>query len=152
MLKRKIYDDLIEWKNIRRNEQIRKCLLIKGARQVGKSFIVKEFGKREYSSFLCIDFFRNPELKYVFEGNLTSEEILKRITASVRDFRLVPGDTLIFLDEIQRCGNARTAIKFLAEDMRFDVISSGSLMGLTYGEDDDKEVEVPDSVPVGYLF
>lgn len=150
MLKRKIYDDLIEWKNIRRNEQIRKCLLIKGARQVGKSFIVKEFGKREYSSFLCIDFFRNPELKYVFEGNLTSEEILKRITASVRDFRLVPGDTLIFLDEIQRCGNARTAIKFLAEDMRFDVISSGSLMGLTYGEDDDKEVEVPDSVPVGY--
>lgn len=150
MLKRKIYDDLIEWKNIRRNEQIRKCLLIKGARQVGKSFIVKEFGKREYSSFLCIDFFRNPELKYVFEGNLTSEEILKRITASVRDFRLVPGDTLIFLDEIQRCGNARTAIKFLAEDMRIDVISSGSLMGLTYGEDDDKEVEVPDSVPVGY--
>ena len=150
MLKRKIYDDLIEWKNIRRNEQIRKCLLIKGARQVGKSFIVKEFGKREYSSFLCIDFFRNPELKYVFEGNLTSEEILKRITASVRDFRLVPGDTLIFLDEIQRCGNARTAIKFLAEDMRFDVISSGSLMGLTYGEDDDKEVEVPDFVPVGY--
>lgn len=150
MLKRKIYDDLIEWKNIRRNEQIRKCLLIKGARQVGKSFIIKEFGKREYSSFLCIDFFRNPELKYVFEGNLTSEEILKRITASVRDFRLVPGDTLIFLDEIQRCGNARTAIKFLAEDMRFDVISSGSLMGLTYGEDDDKEVEVPDSVPVGY--
>ncbi len=150
MLKRKIYDDLIEWKNIRRNEQIRKCLLIKGARQVGKSFIVKEFGKREYSSFLCIDFFRNPELKYVFEGNLTSEEILKRITASVRDFRLVPGDTLIFLDEIQQCGNARTAIKFLAEDMRFDVISSGSLMGLTYGEDDDKEVEVPDSVPVGY--
>ena len=150
MLKRKIYDDLIEWKNIRRNEQIRKCLLIKGARQVGKSFIVKEFGKREYSSFLCIDFFRNPELKYIFEGNLTSEEILKRITASVRDFRLVPGDTLIFLDEIQRCGNARTAIKFLAEDMRFDVISSGSLMGLTYGEDDDKEVEVPDSVPVGY--
>ena len=150
MLKRKIYDDLIEWKNIRRNEQIRKCLLIKGARQVGKSYIVKEFGKREYSSFLCIDFFRNPELKYVFDGNLTSEEILKRITASVRDFRLVPGDTLIFLDEIQRCGNARTAIKFLAEDMRFDVISSGSLMGLTYGEDDDKEVEVPDSVPVGY--
>ena len=81
MLKRKIYDDLIEWKNIRRNEQIRKCLLIKGARQVGKSFIVKEFGKREYSSFLCIDFFRNPELKYVFEGNLTSEEILKRMNA-----------------------------------------------------------------------
>ncbi|HCA55993.1 MAG TPA: hypothetical protein DEO95_11080, partial [Ruminococcaceae bacterium] len=78
------------------------------------------------------------------------EEILKRITAHIRNFRLIPGSTLIFLDEIQRCGNARTAIKFLAEDMRFDVISSGSLMGLTYGEDDDETTEVPASVPVGY--
>ena len=150
MLKRKIYNDLLEWKNNRRNEQIRKCLLVKGARPVGKSFIVKEFGMREYKSFLCIDFFREPALKSIFDGNLTSEEILKRITANIRDFKLIPGDTLIFLDEIQRCGNARTAIKFLAEDMRFDVISSGSLMGLTYGEDDDDGVEVPESVPVGY--
>ena len=70
------------------------------------------------------------------------------MTANIRDFSLVPGNTLIFLDEIQRCGNARTAIKFLAEDMRFDVISSGSLMGLTYGEDDDDDVEVPESIPV----
>ena len=79
-----------------------------------------------------------------------ADEILKRMTANIRDFSLVPGNTLIFLDEIQRCGNARTAIKFLAEDMRFDVISSGSLMGLTYGEDDDDDVEVPESIPVGY--
>ena len=72
------------------------------------------------------------------------------MTANIRDFSLIPGDTLIFLDEIQRCGNARTAVKYLAEDLRFDVISSGSLMGLTYGEDDDEGVEIPDSVPVGY--
>ncbi|MBP0977737.1 MAG: ATP-binding protein [Oscillospiraceae bacterium] len=150
MLKRKIYSDLLEWKSARRNDKIRKCLLIRGARQVGKSFIVKEFGKNEYDSFVHIDFFRRPELRAVFDGDLTSEEILKRLTANLQDFRLVPGSTLIFLDEIQRCGNARTAVKFLAEDMRFDVILSGSLMGLTYGEDDDDGVEVPESLPVGY--
>lgn len=150
MLKRKVYDTLVEWKNKRHSEEIKKCLLIKGARQVGKSYIVKEFGKSEYVSFLCIDFYRQPDMKAIFDGELTSVEILKRITAFVRDFRLIPGNTLIFLDEIQCCGNARTAIKFLAEDMRFDVISSGSLMGLTYGEDGDESVEVPASVPVGY--
>ena len=150
MLKRKIYNDLLDWKNKRKKEQVKKCLLVKGARQVGKSFIIKEFGKKEYASFVYIDFFRQPALKSIFDGDLTSEEVLKRMTANIRNFKLIPGDTLIFLDEIQRCGNARTAIKFLAEDMRFDVISSGSLMGLTYGEDDDKEVETPESVPVGY--
>lgn len=150
MLKRKIYSHLLDWKHQRHHEYIKKCLLVKGARQVGKSFIIREFGQREYESFVCIDFFRQPDLKYIFDGDLTSEEILKRITAHIRDFRLIPGSTLIFLDEIQRCGNARTAIKFLAEDMRFDVISSGSLMGLTYGEDDDETTEVPASVPVGY--
>ena len=150
MLKRKIYSRLLDWKRRRHHEHIKKCLLVKGARQVGKSFIIREFGQREYESFVCIDFFRQPDLKYIFDGDLTSEEILKRITAHIREFRLVPGSTLIFLDEIQRCGNARTAIKFLAEDMRFDVISSGSLMGLTYGEDDDETTEVPASVPVGY--
>ena len=72
------------------------------------------------------------------------------MTANIRDFSLIPGDTLIFLDEIQRCGNAQTAVKFLAKDLRFDVISFGSLMGLTYGEDGDEEVEAPGSVPVGY--
>ena len=150
MLKRKIYEEMLKWKNQRKEEGIRKCLLIKGARQVGKSFIVKEFGKREYKSFVCIDFFRQPALKAIFDGELTSDEILKRLTAYIRGFSLIPGETLIFLDEIQRCGNARTAIKFLAEDLRFDVISSGSLMGLTYGEDGDEDTEIPQSVPVGY--
>ena len=89
-------------------------------------------------------------MKGVFEGELTSDEILKRMTAYVRDFELIPGNTLIFLDEIQCCGNARTAVKYLAMDFRFDVISSGSLLGLTYGEDDDEAVEIPESVPVGY--
>lgn len=148
MLKRKAYDELVSWKKLRRSEGIKKCLLVKGARQVGKSFIIREFGKNEYASFINIDFFRQPELRRVFDGELTSEEILKRMSAHIPNFNFVPGDTLIFLDEIQRCGNARTAIKFLAEDLRFDVVSSGSLMGLSYGEDD--EAEIPASVPVGY--
>ena len=63
---------------------------------------------------------------------------------------LIPGNTLIFLDEIQKCASARTALKFLAEDDRYDVISSGSLLGLHYGDDADPEVEKVESVPVGY--
>jgi len=64
--------------------------------------------------------------------------------------KFVPRNTLIFLDEIQNCGNARTAIKFLAEDGKYDVIESGSLLGLSYAEDGDVNVEEPTSVPVGY--
>ena len=150
MLKRKIYSQLLNWKEQRHREKLKKCLLIKGARQVGKSFIVKEFGENEYESFIDIDFFLQPSLCKIFEGELSGEEIAKRITANIPTARIIPEKTLIFLDEIQRCGNARTALKFLADDMRFDVIASGSLLGLSYGEDDDPEVEEPTSLPVGY--
>lgn len=149
MLNRKIYTELLSWKK-QRKEGLRKCLIVKGARQVGKSFIIREFGLNEYESFISINFYSNPELKSIFDGVLTSEEIYKRISANIPNAKLIPGNTLIFLDEIQRCGNARTAIKFLAEDFRFDVISSGSLLGLSYGMDDDKEVDEIESIPVGY--
>lgn len=72
------------------------------------------------------------------------------MSAHLQDIEYIPGETLVFLDEIQNCGNARTAIKFLAEDGRFDVITSGSLLGLTYAEDGDSDVEEPESVPTGY--
>lgn len=150
MLERKIYTELLEWKRRRSEENYKKCLIVKGARQVGKSYIIREFGKKEYESFIEIDFYKHPELKVIFKGELTSEAIYKRISANIPGIRLVPGKTLIFLDEIQRCGNARTAVKFLAEDFRFDVISSGSLLGLSYGMDDDKEVDEIASIPVGY--
>ena len=150
MLKRKAYLELLKWKKQRKEYQLKKCLLIKGARQVGKSFIVKEFGLREYESFISIDFFRQKDLKTIFEGELSPDEIYKKMTANIPGIKLVPGKTLIFLDEIQCCGNARTALKFLSEDMRFDVIASGSLLGLSYGQDDDDDVEEPASLPVGY--
>ena len=149
MLKRKIYNELLSWKE-ERKRGLTKCLLVKGARQVGKSYIIKKFGEQEYKSFIYIDFFKQPQLKKIFDGDLSSDEVYKRLTANIPNIELIKGDTLVFLDEIQYCGNARTAIKFLAEDLRYDVITSGSLLGLSYGEDDDKDVEIPASIPVGY--
>ena len=146
MLKRKAYQDLLNWKNNHKNN----CLMVKGARQVGKTFLVREFGKKEYKSFIEINFIKNKELKQIFEGSLDAESIYKKMTAMIDNVNLFKDSTLIFLDEIQACGKARTALKFLAEDGRFDVITSGSLLGLTYGEDDDENVEEPESVPTGY--
>ena len=124
--------------------------MIKGARQVGKTYLVREFGKNEYESFIEINFIKNKELKEIFGGELDAENIYKRLSAQIRGVKLIPNKTLIFLDEIQACGRARTSLKFLAEDGRFDIITSGSLLGLTYGEDDDENVEEPESVPTGY--
>ena len=120
-----------------------------GARQVGKTYIIEQFGMAEYESYLCINFLRNPEYKAIFEGSLEPSEIYKRMSLYVSNVRLVPGNTLIFLDEIQACKKARTALKFLALDGRYDVVASGSLLGIHYkGEDDAPPDEV--SVPVGY--
>lgn len=146
MLKRKMYDRLLEWKKNKGTE----CLLIKGARQVGKTYLVRQFGANEYESFIEINFHMQSNLKSIFEGELSSEEIFKRITANIPGVKLIHGKTLLFLDEIQKCANARTALKFLAQDERFDVIASGSLLGLAYGQDADKEVKEVDSIPVGY--
>ncbi len=146
MLKRKAYKNLLEWKE----KHSKNCLMIKGARQVGKTYLVREFGKNEYDSFIEINFIKNKELKEIFNAELDAESIYKRMTAQMRGIRLIANKTLIFLDEIQACGRARTALKFLAEDGRFDIITSGSLLGLTYGEDADENVEEPESVPTGY--
>lgn len=146
MLKRKIYRFLLDWKATKQRE----CLLIKGARQTGKTYIVEQFGAAEYESFIEINFVRYPSLKEIFEGDLDASEIYKRMTAHLPGIHLIEGKTLIFLDEIQRCAKARTALKFLAEDDRFDIIASGSLLGLHYGQDDDNEVDEVESIPVGY--
>lgn len=141
-----MYNTLLEWKKSEKKE----CLLVKGARQVGKTYLIRKFGENEYESFVEINFHEQKSLKVIFEGDKTAEEIYKRLTANVPGVRLIPGKTLIFLDEIQKCAGARTALKFLAEDGRYDVIASGSLLGLSYGSDDDNEVEPVESIPVGY--
>ena len=147
MIKRKMYDYLLDWKCNKSKE----ALLIKGARQVGKTFLIREFGKREYESFIEINFLKNGVYKSIFlSDNLSADEIYKRITAFIPNVSFVNGSTLLFLDEIQVCPTARTAIKFLVEDGKFDIISSGSLLGLSYYDDADQDVKEPTSLPVGY--
>ena len=138
MLRRKIYNELLEWKNHKSKE----CLLIKGARQIGKTYIVNFFGKHEYQSFIYLNFIEKPEFISLFDGDLSPEEIKKRISFAIKNVNFIKNKTLIFLDEIQMCPNARTALKFLAMDESIDVIASGSLLGIHY-----KSIT---SVPVGY--
>jgi hypothetical protein len=145
-MERKLYRNLLSWKESKEKE----CLVVKGARQVGKTYLIREFGRNEYESFIEINFHEQSELKRIFEGNKTAEEIYKRMTLNIPGVKLIPGKTLIFLDEIQKCGAARTALKFLAEDNRYDVIASGSLLGLAFGTDADDDVEEVESIPVGY--
>lgn len=146
MIKRKMYKYLINWKQ----KKDKSALIIKGARQVGKSYLVREFGRNEYEGYIEINFLKNPLYKNIFKGDLSTEEIFKRLSAYIPNLKIIPFKTLLFLDEIQVCAEARTAVKFLVEDGSVDVISSGSLLGLSYLEDDDKNVTEPTSLPVGY--
>lgn len=146
MIKRKMYKYLINWKQ----KKDKSALIIKGARQVGKSYLVREFGRNEYESYIEINFLKNPLYKNIFKGDLSAEEIFKRLSAYIPNLKIIPFKTLLFLYEIQVCAEARTAVKFLVEDGSVDVISSGSLLGLSYLEDDDKNVTEPTSLPVGY--
>ena len=138
MLKRKFYQFLLDWKR----KPNRKPLLVKGARQVGKTFLVERFGRAEYAEYVCLNFLERPDLVRVFDGSLDADTVYSRLSLAFRNARIIPGHTLLFLDEIQECGQARTALKFLADDRRCDVIASGSLLGIQY-----KKVR---SIPVGY--
>ncbi len=139
MLKRKMTKQLIEWKNNHKNN----CLLVIGARQVGKTFIIKEFAKENYESIIYMNFIENEDYKNIFKSNLDVESIIKQITLRIPNVTIVPHKTILVLDEIQACENAITALKFLAQDSRFDCIASGSLLGIAY-----KRVS---SFPVGYV-
>ena len=137
-MKRKVIDTFLKWKNSKENE----CLLVRGARQIGKTYAIEHFGREYYKSLITINFFEKPDLKSIFDGELSSVEIMKKISLNFPNFNFVENETLLFLDEIQECPQARTALKFLAQDKRFDCIASGSMLGISY-----KEIS---SVPVGY--
>ena len=148
MLKRKIYDNLLNWKKNKKNE----CLIVNGARQIGKTFIIEQFGKKNYLSFISINFIKNPEYAEIFTGSLEPSEIYLKMSLLVPKIKFVENDTLIFFDEIQVCKNARTALKFLALDNKYDIICSGSLLGLSYNKsvNDTESVNNYVSIPVGY--
>ena len=94
MLERKIMDKLLEWKN----KKEKMCLVIKGARQVGKTFIIDKFARENYKNYVYINFIEKPSYKDIFEGDLDVETIIKQITVNIPNVSLVPNETIIFLD------------------------------------------------------
>lgn len=140
MLTRTIWNELVSWKNRKHHP-----LVIKGLRQSGKTFIVKEFGKAQYEHVVYLDLRADKTVHKAFDGDFDVNRMIVSITASVRTARFVEGKTLLILDEIQDCPNARSSLKYWDLDGRFDVIATGSFLGV-------KGFRTPyvRSVPVGY--
>lgn len=140
MLKRKIEQSLINWKNTENH----KPLIVKGCRQCGKTFSVLEFARRNYEHVIYLNFFENPDYSAVFAGSLEIDNLIMMLSALLGSAAVFEaGKTVLILDEIQDCPEARTALKFFKVDGRFDVIGTGSLLGVKgYGKE-------PKSIPVG---
>ena len=120
----------------------KKALLLTGARQVGKTYAVRQFGTKNFENFIELNFIENPGLKSIFQNVGNVEEIILRLSSEFGN-KMIPKKTLIFFDEIQECEEIVTIIKFLVEEGSYSYILSGSLLG----------VELKDlrSVPVGFL-
>lgn len=140
MLKRKIEQSLMNWKNAAN----RKPLIIKGCRQCGKTFSVLNFARKNYKNVVYLNFFENPDYASVFSGSLEIDNIVMMLSALLGSKAVFEaGETVLVLDEIQDCPEARTALKFFRTDGRYDVIGTGSLLGVKgYGKE-------PKSIPVG---
>ncbi|MEY8310329.1 AAA family ATPase [Erysipelotrichaceae bacterium 51-3] len=136
MLKRIVYSKLETWKK----DGLKKAVCLIGARQTGKSTVAREFGKNNYRQVIELNFIRHPEAKEIFRLP-DPATIYSRLTALMRQ-SIVEHDTLLILDEIQECPEARTAVKFLVEDGKLDIIETGSLLGVSI-----QEVK---SYPVGF--
>lgn len=140
MLRRDIWDDLLAWKSREHHP-----LVIKGLRQIGKTYIVKQFGIENYESCIYIDLRANTTIHSVFDGDFDVDKMVMSITANDTSARFIKGDTLLILDEIQDCPNARSSLKYWDIDGRYDVIATGSFLGV-------KGFREPyvRGVPVGY--
>ncbi len=140
MYKRKINQILTKWKQ----RPDRKPIIIKGVRQCGKTFSVTKFAKDNYKNVIYLDFFAHPELKDIFDGPMDIDRITRNISmAGITDALFEKGNTCIVFDEIQDCPKARTSLKYFALDGRYDVICTGSLLGVN-GYNSDAPI------PVGY--
>jgi len=140
MLRRKMQDTLLQWKKTPGH----KPLVIKGCRQCGKTFSVREFAKKYYKHEVYLNFLQDSSYASVFSGSLEVSHLVMMMSALIPDAVFEAGRTVIILDEIQDCPDARTALKFFHLDGRFDVICTCSLLGVRgYGKE-------PKSVPVGY--
>lgn len=127
-MKRKVYDQLLDWK---KNSQGKTALLIDGARRVGKSYIVEQFAKENYKSYILIDFSKAPqEIKSLFENYLDNLEYLYMYLSSYYQIKLHEKESLIIFDEVQFCPKARSAIKHLVADNKYEFIETGSLISI----------------------
>lgn len=135
-LKRKIDNYLLEWKN----SDWKMPLIVSGARQIGKTNAIEYFGKNNYTSYININFILQPEFSDIFELGYSVDNILKKISMHDPNLKFIPHETLIFFDEMQKCPNVATCLKSFKIDGRYDIICSGSLMGLNYNEIDSNSV------------
>lgn len=136
MLKRKIDKYLTDWKN----RPDRKPLIIKGARQIGKTCSVEWFASQNYASVIEINFIEQKKYREIFNDGFEVDAILKNISLLNPELKFIPGNTIFFFDELQACPNCATSLKFFKLDGRFDVICSGSLMGISYNEIESNSV------------
>lgn len=136
MLKRKIDKYLTDWKN----RPDRKPLIIKGARQIGKTRSVEWFAGQNYASVIEINFIEQKKYREIFNDGFEVDAILKNISLLNPELKFIPGNTIFFFDELQACPNCATSLKFFKLDGRFDVICSGSLMGISYNEIESNSV------------
>jgi predicted AAA+ superfamily ATPase len=135
-LKRKIDDYLVEWKN----NSGKLPLIVKGARQIGKTDAIENFAKNNYKYFVEINFSLQPEYKSIFDNGFNVDNIIHNISMINNDFQFISGETLIFFDELQDCINCATSLKSFNIDKRFDVICSSSMMGINYKEIESNSV------------
>ncbi|MBQ5876847.1 MAG: ATP-binding protein [Treponema sp.] len=127
MFRRKIMLELENWKN---STGKKKALVIKGLRQIGKTYSVREFAKENYKNVIYVNFKENESAKKIFDYDLNVNRIIIDLSALFPNSRFEEGNTVIIFDEIQECANARSSIKPFCEDGRFDIIATGSLLGI----------------------
>ena len=147
MYKRKIEKTLLEWKE----QSNRKPLVIKGCRQCGKTSSVMAFAKEHYQHVVYLDFHEHREYKAFFAGALDIDTLIMLISAGIKGAKFVAGKTCLVFDEIQDCPSARASLKFFKLDGRFDVICTGSLLGVNgYKTKEELKEEENASIPVGF--
>ena len=135
-LQRKIDQFLIDWKH----KENRKPLIVKGARQIGKTDAIRHFASNNYQNVIEINFVEQPQYKSIFDNGFEVDTLIKNISLINPNLTFIPGETLIFFDELQDCPNCATSLKFFNLDKRFDVICSGSMMGINYNEIESNSV------------
>lgn len=136
LLKRKIDDFLLQWKNT----PDRLPLIVKGARQIGKTASIEQFAKSNYKNVVEINFVLQKQYRGIFDDGFEVDKIIRNISLINPEFEFIPHETLLFFDELQACVNCATSLKAFRLDGRYDVICSGSLMGINYNEIESNSV------------